>query len=131
MNRLKAQITSIESSEHLSFVSVECESGLLHLLLLEKPIETIGDKVNLVFKESEVILCKEPVNSTANISQGVIHKIQKGEILTHVTLLCNNIEIISLVPTTIFDKMKCNINDVVYWVINPSEISLQRGHYGK
>lgn len=131
MNRLKAQITSIESSEHLSFVSVKYGSGLLHLLLLEKPIEAIGEEVNLVFKESEVILCKEPVKSTANISQGSISKIQKGEILTHVTLLDNNIEIVSLVPTKIFDTMKCNINDVVYWVISPSEISLQRGHYGK
>lgn len=131
MNRLKAQITSIQSSEHLSFVSVEYGNGLLHLLLLEKPIEVVGDEVNLVFKESEVILSKDVVNSTANMSKGIISEIQKGEILTHVTLLHNNMKIVSLVPTKIFDTMKCKLNDVVYWIISPSEISLQRSYHGE
>lgn len=131
MNRLKAQITSIQSSEHLSFVGVEANGELLHLLLLEKPLEVIGDEVNLVFKESEVILSKDVVNSTANMSKGIINEIQKGEILTQVTLSYNDIEIASLVPTQTFDMMKCNLGDTIYWIINPSEISLQRSHYGK
>ncbi|CUV65617.1 TOBE domain protein [Sulfurovum sp. enrichment culture clone C5] len=131
MNRLKAQITSIQSSEHLSFVGVEANGELLHLLLLEKPLEAIGDEVNLVFKESEVILSKDVIKSTANMSKGIISEIQKGEILTHVTLLHNDIEIASLVPTQTFDMMKCNLGDTIYWIISPSEISLQRSHYGK
>ena len=131
MNRLKGRITSIQSSLHLSFVGVETNGELLHLLLLEKPIEIIGDEVSLVFKESEVILSKDVVNSTANISKGTISEIQKGEILTHVTLLYNNIEIVSLVPTQTFDMMKCNLGDTIYWIISPSEISLQRNHHGK
>lgn len=131
MNRLKAQITSIQSSEPLSFVGVETNGELLHLLLLEKPLEAIGDEVNLVFKESEVILSKDVIKSTANMSKGIISEIQKGEILTHVTLLHNDIEIASLVPTQTFDMMKCNLGDTIYWIISPSEISLQRSHYGK
>lgn len=131
MNRLKAQITSIQSSEHLSFVGVEANGELLHLLLLEKPLEAIGDEVNLVFKESEVILSKDVIKSTANMSKGIISEIQKGEILTHVTLLHNDIEIASLVPTQTFDMMKCNLGDTIYWIISPSEISLQRSHHGE
>ncbi|MDD5358676.1 MAG: hypothetical protein PHI79_02335 [Sulfurovaceae bacterium] len=131
MNKLKGYIDSIQSSEHLSFIGVKTNGGLLYLLLLEKPIETIGSEVNLVFKESEVILSKELVKSTANISCGVINKIQKGKILTHIGLLYNDIEIIVLVPSVKFDMMELKLNDTVYWIINPSEISLQRSHGGK
>lgn len=131
MNRLKGHITSIQSSLHLSFVGVEANGELLYLLLLEKPLEVIGDEVNLVFKESEVILSKDVIKSTANMSKGAISEIQKGEILTHVTLLHNDIEIVSLVPTQTFDMMKCNPGDTIYWIINPSEISLQRSHHGE
>jgi molybdopterin-binding protein len=131
MNKLKGYIDSIQSSEHLSCVGVKTNGGLLYLLLLEKPTETIGSEVNLVFKESEVILSKELVKSTANISCGVINKIQKGKILTHIALLYNDIEIIVLVPSATFDMMEFKLNDTVYWIINPSEISLQRSHGGK
>lgn len=118
MNRLKGYITSIQSSLHLSFVGVETNGELLHLLLLEKPLEAIGDEVNLVFKESEVILSKDVIKSTANMSKGIIGEIQKGEILTHVTLLHNDIEIASFVPTQTFDMMKCNLGDTIYWIIS-------------
>ncbi|MGW8168597.1 MAG: hypothetical protein ACWGHH_01140 [Sulfurovaceae bacterium] len=130
MNQLKGQITSIQSSQHLSLVNVEVAGDSLHLLLLEKPIETVGSEVDLVFKESEVILSKEAICSTANICRGVIGKIEEGEILTYVTLFYNNIKIAALVPTATFTPMACKTDDIVYWIISPSEISLQRGHHG-
>ncbi len=130
LNRLKGQITSIQSSQHLSLVNVGIGDDSLHLLLLEKPIETVGSEVDLVFKESEVILSKEPIKSTANIFSGRINKIEEGEILTYVTLLYCDKEIAALVPTATLASLTFKPGDAIYWIINPSEISLQRGHHG-
>ncbi len=130
LNRLKGRIISIQSSQHLSLVNVEIGGDSLHFLLLEKLIETVGSEVDLVFKESEVILSKEAIHSTANICKGLISKIEEGEVLTYVTLLHNGIEIAALVPTATFILMGCKTGDGVYWIISPSEISLQRGHHG-
>lgn len=130
MNRLKGRITSIQSSQHLSLVNVEVCGDSLCLLLLEKPTENVGSEVDLVFKESEVILSKEAIRSTANICKGIINKIEEGKVLTYVTLLYNGIEIAALVPTMTFILMECKTGDGVYWIISPSEISLQRSHHG-
>ncbi|MBN2722285.1 MAG: TOBE domain-containing protein [Campylobacterales bacterium] len=130
MNQLKGKITSIQSSQHLSLVDVEIDGDTLRLLLLENPIETIGSEVDLVFKESEVILSKEAICSTANICSGRISKIEEGSILTYVTLLYHDKQIAALVPSATFASLGCKPNDTVYWIISPSEISLQRGHHG-
>jgi molybdopterin-binding protein len=130
LNQLKGRITSIQSSQHLSIVDVEVKDDILHLLLLEKPIETIGSEVNLAFKESEVILSKESINSTANICSGRIDKMEEGEILTYVTLLYQDIQIAALVPAATFASLECKPGDIIYWIISPSEISLQRDHHG-
>lgn len=131
MNRLKGKIVSIQSSQHLSFLEIGIEDDILHLLLLEKPIESVGSDVILVFKESEVMLSKKPLFSTANTCKARIYKIEYGEILTCVTLLYKDKQITALAPTASFESLNCKLNEEVYWIINPSEISLQREHHGK
>ncbi len=131
MNKLKGQILTIQSTQHLSLLEIGIEDDILHLLLLEKPIESVGSDVVLVFKESEVMLSKEPLISTANTCKARIHKIEYGEILTCVTLLYKDEQIAALIPTASFESLNCKLNEEVYWIINPSEISLRREHRGK
>ncbi len=132
MNTLKATITALTTSEHLSILTVAVENDPFHLLLAEasNAEDLIGTNVTLAFKETEVILSKEPINTTANIQRATVQKIERGIILSQITLLYHEIIIMALVPTLTFDTLETNEANNIYWMVQPSEISLLRGSNG-
>jgi molybdopterin-binding protein len=132
MNQLIAVVEAVESSAHLSHLRVVCHGSTLHLLLAEvcSIEEYRGHKVTLAFKESEVILLTETIPSTANILSGTIESIDKGAVLTQVSIASLDHSIVALVPTATFDAMMLNIGNGVSWMVSPSEISLLRGNHG-
>lgn len=63
MNRLNGQIAAIDSNSHMSLVDVAVGDDVFTATLLETP-ETadylkVGNKVTLLFKETEVALAKD------------------------------------------------------------------------
>ena len=126
MNILPATIIAIVSSEHLSCVEVRVGLDLFHLLLLEVFDEKLHlqKNVRLAFKETEVILSKGVINSSANVAEATIQKIEKGVVLTQVTLLYGTMEIKTLIATPAFEALHVSQNDTISWMIQPSEISL-------
>lgn len=132
MNILPATITAITTSEHLSILTVAVGDDPFHLLLAEASDadDLIGTNVTLAFKETEVILSKDPINTTANIQSATVQKIEQGIVLSQITLLYHETIITALVPTLTFESLKIAQDDNVYWMVQPSEISLLRGSHG-
>jgi molybdopterin-binding protein len=132
MNTLSATITALTTSEHLSILTVAVENDPFHLLLAEasNAEDLIGTSVTLAFKETEVILSKEPINTTANIGRATVQKIERGTVLSQITLLYHETIVTALVPTLTFDTLEINEADDVHWMVQPSEISLLRGSNG-
>jgi molybdopterin-binding protein len=130
MNTLNATITTVTASEHLSILSVTVANEPFHLLLAEASDECIGANVTLAFKETEVILASAPVETTANIHRAIVNKIEQGNILSQITLIYHDVSLIALVPTLTFDALTIIEGDVIYWMVQPSEISLLRGTHG-
>lgn len=130
MNTLPATITAVTISEHLSILTVSVENKLFHLLLAEASDTPIGTNVTLAFKETEVILSKEPSNTTANIQCASVQKIERGIVLSQITLFYHETIITALVPTLTFETLKIAEGDTLYWMVQPSEISLLRGSNG-
>jgi molybdopterin-binding protein len=132
MNTLSATITTITTSEHLSILTVAVGDDLFHLLLAEasNAEDLVGTSVTLAFKETEVILTKESINTTANIQRATVQKIEQGTVLSQITLLYHETIITALVPTLTFDTLEINEANKVYWMVQPSEISLLRGSNG-
>ena len=132
MNTLIATVTSITSSEHLSSVQVSVDADTFHLLLAEQADATkmLAQSVTLVFKETEVILSKNISQTTANQHTATVEKIETGIILSQITLAYNGSAITALVPTMTFDPLMIVQGDTVYWLVQPSEISLLRGNNG-
>ncbi len=130
MNTLKATITATTSSEHLSILTVSVESDPFHLLLAETSDEKelLNTPVTLVFKETEVILSNLSIPTTANAQSAIVQKIERGVILSQITLLYHNSIITALVPTLTFEPLAITEGDTVNWMVSPSEISLLRGH---
>lgn len=62
MNRLKGQIVAIDCNEHMSLVDVAVGGDVYTATLLETPESAdylkVGNRVTLLFKETEVSLAK-------------------------------------------------------------------------
>ncbi|MFA6188281.1 MAG: hypothetical protein WC680_03275 [Sulfuricurvum sp.] len=132
MNTLSATITALTASEHLSCICVAVGEDTFHLLLAEvsNAQDLLHTDVTLAFKETEVILSKVSTPTTANLLQGTIHEIQKGIVLSEVILNYQESTVTALVPTVTFDTLNILQGDTVNWMVQPSEISLLRGHDG-
>ncbi len=130
MNTLPAAITEIVASEHLSSVRVRVCDDIFTLLLAEPMADNSPRAVTLAFKETEVILSKDPVTSTANALISPVLRIEPGTVLTQVTLAYAEQTITALVPTLTFGRLGIIEGDSVCWMVQPSEISLLRGTDG-
>lgn len=130
MNTLQATITAVTASEHLSILTVAIKEDSFHLLLAEASDASIGSNVTLAVKETEVILASAPAATTANIHRATVSKIEQGNVLSQITLTYHEATLMALVPTLTFDTLMIDEGDEVYWMVQPSEISLLRETHG-
>ena len=131
MNTLSASVTTIDKSSHSCALGVSFSNNLFELILVETPSLKCGDPVTIVFKETEVILQKSSLQlSSANTQKGIITDIESGIVLTSVTLSYHDTSIVSLITTNALKRLELAIGDEVVWMVQPSEISLLRGHDG-
>jgi len=130
MNILSATITAVTASEHMSILTVSVAKESFHLLLAEASDEAIGTNVTLAFKETEVILSKHSTPTTANSGRALVQKIEKGVVLSQITLTYHETTLSALVPTLTFNTLMIREGDEVSWMVQPSEISLLRGTHG-
>lgn len=130
MNTLPATLTAITSSEHLSILTATVGVDTFHLLLAEQCHDAIGSSLTLAFKETELILSKAFMPTTANIHYATVSRIESGIVLTKITLNYLDTNVTALVPSLSFDTLEIDMGDSVAWIVQPSEISLLRGHHG-
>lgn len=130
MNILKATITALTASEHLSILTVAVGDEPFHLLLAEASDAAVGTNVTLAFKETEVILSKDNTITSANCVRATVQKIESGVVLSQITLTYQGRSLIALVPTLTFNTLAIVEGDEVSWMVQPSEISLLRGTNG-
>ncbi len=130
MNTLKATITAVTASEHLSILSVAVANEPFHLLLAEASDAQIGADVTLAFKETEIILSKNVTATSANCARATVQKIENGIVLSQITLTYHDTNLIALVPTLTFNTLAIGEGDEIHWMVQPSEISLLRGTHG-
>ena len=132
MNILPATITAVISSEHLSILTVKVGDDSFHLLLAETSYaeNLVETNVTLAFKETEVILSQTYTQTTANIQRASVQKIERGIVLSQITLTYGDSTVIALVPSLTFDTLAIREGDSLFWMVQPSEISLLRGPNG-
>lgn len=131
MNTLSASVISLDVSSRICALTVSVANDPFELILVESPTLVQGDGITLVFKETEVILQKSSSHiSSANTQKGIIVAIESGIVLTSITLTYHDTSIVSLITTNAFKRLELTIGDEVIWMVQPSEISLLRGHDG-
>ena len=132
MNKLKGKIKDIQSSDHISIVRVDIDGDVFSSIVLEgKKSPTnykIKDNVTLLFKETEVGIAKDlnGMISLRNRFKATIKKIDKGLILTKITLNYKNHMIESIISTQSANAMKLKDKEEVEWLVKTNEVTLMK-----
>jgi len=132
MNKLLGKITNIESSEHISIVDIDVEGDLFSTVIIETP-ETvdylrIGKEVFMLFKETEVSIGKALSGnlSLRNRLKSKIKTIEKGTVLTKITLDYKGKDIISVITTRSTNKLDLKVGDEVQGLVKANEVIIMK-----
>jgi molybdate transport system regulatory protein len=132
MNKFSGTIQAIQTHGSLSQLEIETGGLMLCTIIIETP-ETAdylktGNTIQLIFKETEVILSKsmDSLLSVENQIPGNILEIQKGSLLYRVRLETKAGIITSVITKRSGDKLNFSEGDEVVAMIKNNEIMLSR-----
>jgi molybdate transport system regulatory protein len=132
MNRIPATITAIQQSGTILLVDAEAGRQGFSALLIEsihRPAWLeVGKAVDLVFKETEVSLAKNLQGqiSMRNRMKCAVMKIDKGELLSMITLQFNSFTVVSAITTRSVNSLQLKIGDKVEALVKANEVSLMK-----
>lgn len=132
MNKLTGTITEIQSSDHISLITVDVGGDVFSSIVLEGthgPVHyKTGDTVSLLFKETEVGIGKNlsGMISLRNRFKSSVTNIEKGKILTKVALSYKNHAIGSIISTSSANRLELKENDEVEWLVKSNEVTLMK-----
>ena len=130
MNTLIGEISNIKSDEHFSIVEMIVDANIFKSIIIETP-ETVpflktGNKINIMFKESEVSIGKELKGriSLQNKIPCIIIGIEKGKLLSKIILDFNSKKIVSVITTGAVEQLELKENDSVLALVKTNEVIL-------
>jgi molybdate transport system regulatory protein len=132
MNKLPGTILKIQQSGAILLVDVEVEKQVFSALLIESAIQPewlhAGNAIDLVFKETEVSLAKNLSGqiSMRNRMQCSVQAIDRGDLLSKITLNFRNYTLTSAITTRSVDSLKLEIGDEVEALVKANEVSLMK-----
>ena len=130
MNSLKGTISTIKNNDGISLISVNLDTAVFHVLIIETEDEAtylgVGNTVNLIFKETETILTKTDKNTTSipNTMVGQVLTVQEGAILCKITINVAVAKITAVITRMMQDQLQFKTGDRVTALIKASEIML-------
>lgn len=130
MNRLPGRISAIDVHGSIALVEAEVGEQRFTAMLVGAGDEVaawpIGMPVTLLFKETEVSLAKNLSGSISmrNRIVAVVTSIDRGTLLTRVTLAFDRHAIGSIITTRSSDALALAIGDTVEALVKTNEMSL-------
>jgi molybdopterin-binding protein len=129
MNTLNGKIVKIATSGEIGQVYIDVNGEILTSILLDVNTfgVTLNDEVKLLFKANEVMIAtKESQVSAKNAFVGKINKINKGLILSEVTMEFQNSFIKSIITTASLETLNIKENSSFLWFVKANEVTLQK-----
>ena len=130
MNKYQGIITQVESEGALSIVYVDVKGQPFSTIIIDteesKPYLKHGTSVYVIFKETEVVLGKKVEGhiSLRNKIKGNIVKIEKGVLLSKVTIESSMGNITSIITTKSVKTMGLELDNEVQAMIKTNEVML-------
>jgi molybdate transport system regulatory protein len=124
MNRIKGHIINLSSFEDLTLLEIEVLNTTIKSIIINDNNFTIGTIVEVLFKETELIISKNDTNliSLQNQFDCVVISIKTGKLLSQITLKYYNIELNSIITSYTIDKLNLVIGDRVVALVKTNEI---------
>lgn len=130
MNKLEGTIENITTSESLSIIYVKVNDLKITAIVIDTPetnnLLKIGNTLNVVFKETEVIIGKGIHHqiSMQNKFIGIISAVESKELLSKVSISTSIGTINSIITTNAVKQLELNIGSEVTAMIKTNEILL-------
>ncbi len=132
MNRIPGSIIAVETTDGMSLVEVAIPSHeVVTALVLDIPATSpylrAGGKVSVIFKETEVFLAKGtlPMLSVRSRFSAIVQNVQRGILLSEITLDYWGHPIRALITSKSRDAMEIQAGDRVFALVKSTEISLE------
>jgi molybdate transport system regulatory protein len=132
MNKLTGKISRIQQSGAILLVDVDIDGHGFSAMLIESVTQPewlqIGNIIYLVFKETEVSLAKNlsGLISTRNRMKCTVQQIDRGELLSKISLQFRKYTVISAITTRSVDALELKVGDEVEALVKANEVSLMR-----
>ena len=132
VNRLQGTITDIKSEGSLSIVKVQCEGIVFSSIVIDTPESKsylrVNEPINLVFKETEVIIGKGDVSkiSLRNKLHGKVEEIERNNLLAKLTIKTNVGIIYSVITSNAVNNLQIVPGDEVWAMIKTNEVMLSK-----
>jgi len=131
MNKLTGYIIRQTKVDDLCLLEIDVDSVIFKSIIIEEQSVSIykkGDGVNLLFKETEVILTKDK-NIEISLQNKLLCKIEsieKGQLLSVLNMQFNSNLISSIITTKSVEKLNIKVNDEVLALIKTNEIMISK-----
>ena len=126
MNQLKGHINNLQQYEGLIFLDISVGSSSVKSILLDDDqVEyEIGNSVNVLFKETELIISKNKTDliSLQNQFRCEIIAIEKGKLLSQIELKFGDFYLTSIITSLSTDRLDLKIGDLVTALVKTNEI---------
>ena len=128
MNKLTGFIKEIKTCDEILQVFIDINGKIFTSLILSSNEKyEINQKVNILFKETEVMIAsKDSKISARNAFLSKILSIQNGEILSAVKFDFWGENIDCIVTKNAVLDLGCKINEEFIWFVKSNEISIQK-----
>jgi len=132
MNRLPARISAIDMHGSIALVEAMVGAQRFTAMLVgagdELSAWPVGMPVTLLFKETEVSLAKNlsGLISMRNRIAATVEAIDRGTLLTRVTLAFNDHQIGSIITTRSCDALALVVGDAVEALVKTNEMTLMQ-----
>jgi molybdate transport system regulatory protein len=130
MNKLQGIIISIQKSDAIMLIDINVQGQNFSALLIESgPTPSwlyVGNLIFIVFKESEVSLAKDLKGeiSMRNRMKCTVHSINRGKVLSIVTMKFISYTITSAITTRSIDALNISEGQDIEALIKSNELSL-------
>ena len=132
MNKLSGIITKIQQSGAVLLVDVDVDGHGFSAMLIESATQPewlkTGNTIELIFKETEVSLAKNlsGMISMRNRMKCTILDIDRGDLLSKISLQFLNYTITSAITTRSVDSLVLKVGDKVEALVKANEVSLMK-----
>lgn len=132
MNRITGKISRIQQSGAILLVDVDVEGHCFSAMLIESATHPEwlqeGNFIDLVFKETEVSLAKNlsGMISMRNRMKCTVQHIERGELLSKVSLQFQKYTVTSAITTRSVDSLQLAIGNEVEALVKANEVSLMK-----